>query len=131
MRNVSEERHRFSKTRLLMSVLTCFQRGKDKAPTSSGCSTDLKTVPEPEILESITTLNLRFHQPTFISSRQNQKTKFLVNHALTNSKGHPNALFTQSCGGSWALRHRQRICIIEKQLANAGQFSEEVINPAY
>jgi hypothetical protein len=98
--------------------------------TSSGCSTDLKTVPDPETLESITTLDLRFHQPTFISSWQNQTTRFLINHALINNKGHPNALFTQSCGGSWVLRHRQRICNIEKQLVKAGQFSEEVVTPA-
>jgi hypothetical protein len=31
MRNISEEMHRFIKTRLLMSILTCFQWGKDKA----------------------------------------------------------------------------------------------------
>jgi hypothetical protein len=57
------------------------------------------------------------------------ETIFLVNHALINNKGHQNALFTQTCGSSWVLRHRQRICNIEKQLVKAGQFSEEVMTP--
>ena len=35
MRNISEERRRFIKTRLLMSILTCFQWGKDKAPVQA------------------------------------------------------------------------------------------------
>ena len=33
--NISEERHRFIKTRLLMSILTCFQWGKGKAPVQA------------------------------------------------------------------------------------------------